>query len=327
MQVNTEHMDMRDDLLISYLLGEASAEEIKQVEEWRKTDEACNKRLEEFSALWAASKNLTDNEETDARDSLARFKEKADERKRIRANTGRLKQRNTWLGIAASLLLLAGCSWLYFSQFSVTKIQLITNAKTQTTTLPDGSVITLNRLSRFEYPSRFKTDQRQVKLTEGEAFFNVAHNKAKPFVISAGSALIKVVGTSFNVKNKKGNVEVIVETGIVQVSRNGLSVILKPGEKVLVKQSSSILEKESNTDKLYTYYRSKEFVAEDTPLWRVVEVLNEAYDTHIIIGRKELKNLPLNTTFKNESLDKILDVIARTFKITVEKKHENIILK
>jgi ferric-dicitrate binding protein FerR (iron transport regulator) len=231
------------------------------------------------------------------------------------------------MSIAAGFLLFVGGIWLYNSQYAVKAITLSTNNQIQTSTLPDGSVITLNRKSLFEYPSKFKGNQREVKLKNGEAFFNITHNKAKPFIISAGNTLIRVVGTSFNVKNKKDGVEVIVESGIVQVSRNGQSALLKPGEKILVKQNSKTLEKEINPDQLYTYYRSKKFIADDTPLWRVVEVLNEAYDSHIVIGKKELNNLPLNTTFQNESLDKILDVISRTFKITVERKNGSIILK
>lgn len=321
-------MDIQDDMLITYLLGEASPEEIAQVNEWREKDAACNKRFEEFRLLWTTSKGLADTEEeTDVYAALQRFKEKARIRKETSVRIRKLKQRNTWMSIAAGLLLVAGFSWLFFSVYGVTAKELATSTSTAVATLPDGSVITLNRQSLLEYPSKFEGNLRRVSLKSGEAFFNIAHNKAKPFVISAGSTLIRVVGTSFNVRNKNNNVEVIVETGIVQVSRNGQTVMLKPGEKVFIEQNSKTLKKNNNPDQLYTYYRSREFVAVNTPLRRVVEVLNEAYDSHIVIERKELNDLPLNTTFKNESLDNILEVISRTFKITIEKKNGNIILK
>lgn len=320
-------MNMQDDILISYLLGEASPEEMKRVEEWRSTDEACNKRFEEFRLLWETSKNLVDTKEEDALAALGRFREKAKERANIKARTFTLKRKVRWLSVAASFLLIAGAVWLYTFQQRVNEIRLTTETNTHVASLPDGSVVTLNHRTNFEYPSAFPGNQRLVKLASGEAFFNVAHDKAKPFFIIAGKTMIRVVGTSFNVKYKKGMVEVIVETGIVEVSKNGQIIRLLPGEKAVLKNASERLEKERNTDRLYTYYRSKEFEAKDTPLWRVVEVLNEAYDSHIVIGRKELMNLPLNTTFKNESLDKVLDVISRTFKISVERKRGTIILK
>jgi len=327
MPVNTKNMDMQDDILISYLLGEASPEEIKQVERWRKTDEACEGRLKEFRLLWETSKNLMDSAENDADLALWRFREKARERANTKDHVLSLKPKMRWLSVAASFLLIAGALWFYTFQHRITEIRLTTNAGTQNVILPDGSQIILNHRSDFEYPSAFSNNQRLVKLRSGEAFFNVAHNKTKPFLINTGKILIRVVGTSFNVKNKNGNVEVIVETGIVEVSKGGHTIQLTPGEKTMVKRSSKTLEKYRSTDQLYNYYRSKEFEAQDTPLWRVVEVLNEAYDSHIVIERKELRNLPLNTTFKNESLDKVLDVISRTFKINVERKRGVIILK
>lgn len=318
---------MQDDLLTSYLLGEASPEQIKQVEQWRKTDETCNKRFEEFRLLWETSKGIMDVQADDAQASLSRFRENVKARNNHNARFIRLRQQRVWIAVAASILLIAGGGWFYKLHNTVQNLQFITQGETQTTHLADGSVITLNRMSLFEYPSAFKGNERRVQLKSGEAFFNIAHDKSKPFIISAGNIMIKVVGTSFNVKNKKGGIEVIVETGVVKVSRNGQSLNLERGEKALIKNASATLQKERNTDQLYTYYRSKEFIAEDTPLWRVVEVLNEAYDSKIVIERNDLRNLPLNTTFKNESLDKILDVISRTFKITVERRRGTIILK
>jgi hypothetical protein len=55
--------------------------------------------------------------------------------------------------------------------------------------------------------------------------------------------------------------------------------------------------------------------------------LNEAYEAHIVIGRKELENMPLTTTFNNESLDTILDIIAQTFSASLEKKDGQVIIK
>jgi len=321
-----EQKAIQDDLLIACLLGEASPEEVKQVEALRESDEAYNKRFEEFRLLWETSKRL-DVPEDDAQAALARFRQKAAERRESSALVTNIRPVRLWLSIAASLLLVAGAACLYVTQFQVKEINLMTQAETRTTNLPDGSVITLNHETSLEYPSAFRENTRPVKLMTGEAFFNVVHDPKKPFIISAGPTQIQVMGTSFNVKHRNGSIEVIVETGMVAVKKDGHIVMLKAGEKVRTEDQSSVWQKEPNTDRLYTYYRSKEFEAQDTPLWRVVEVLNEAYDSHIIIERKELRDLPLNTTFKDGSLDEILEVIRRTFKLSVVKKHGTIILR
>lgn len=316
-------MEMNDDLLISYLLGEGTSEERKQIEEWGQGNPSHQHRLDQFRLIWETSKKLGFEGEIDAQASLKRLKEKAAIQ---RARQPKVMRMGYWLKIAAAVFLIAGGAWFYTNRFPAAEVDFLTQENVKADTLSDGSVITLNRNSLLRYPERFRGRQRQVWLTKGEAFFKVSPDKEKPFLIHTGGTLIRVVGTSFNVKNKAGMIEVIVETGIVEVSRNGKMVSLRPGERVQVKQNSGQLLKEHNPDQLYNYYRSKEFIADDTPLWRMVQVLNEAYDSHIVIGRKELNDLPLNTTFKNESLDNVLQVISRTFTIRIERKHNQIIL-
>ena len=98
--------------------------------------------------------------------------------------------------------------------------------------LPDGSNIYLNRNSKFSYRKNFGEHRRDVKLT-GEAFFEISPDASKPFIIDAGKARVKVVGTSFNVitNNTESDVEVFVKTGKVLVSDNSGSqtIQLDPG--------------------------------------------------------------------------------------------------
>jgi transmembrane sensor len=113
--------------------------------------------------------------------------------------------------------------------------------------LPDGSVVALNSNSKLVFPKQFKGDTREVTI-EGEAFFDVKPNAEKPFIINAGNAQVKVVGTSFNVcaYPETETVEVVVETGKVQVisKNNELTarlneVFLVPGEKGTLFNKSS----------------------------------------------------------------------------------------
>ena len=97
-------------------------------------------------------------------------------------------------------------------------------------------------------------------------------------------------------------------------------------KKIVMDAKDSTTVKEAVSDKLYNYYRSKEFVCDETPLWKLVQVLNEAYDSKIIIGRKELNEKRITTTFYNESLEKILEIIHLTFDITVIKKEDGQII-
>lgn len=161
----------------------------------------------------------------------------------------------------------------------------------------------------------------------GEAFFDVAPNKQKPFEIIADDVKIHVVGTSFNVKSSKDQTEVIVETGIVSVGIDGKTVRVLPKQKVIVRKRSTTLEIQKSMDSLYSYYRTKAFVCNNTPLYQLVDALNNAYDAKITITNNSIRNLRLTTTFKEMSLNDILKVITETFNIQIEQRDGEIILK
>ena len=316
---------MNDDLLVAYLLGELPAEERSRVEAWIVSDPANRIYFEQFKMVWEQSRRLaaattTPNEEA----AWMRFRERI----RESGNGSATIRRIPWLRIAAIFLLVAaGSIVLYLSQQNQ-EIRLIT-ARTASTvlkdTLPDGSVITLNKNTALSYPEKFTKESRKVQL-KGEAFFEVKPDKKKPFIIEVNDVTVKVVGTSFNIRNHNGETEVIVETGVVQVTRNGKTVELRPKEKVHIEKGDTVLQKAKETEKLYNYYRSHEFVCDGTPLWKLVEILNEAYGQNIVIKGKELRSMRITTTFSNESLDHILEIIRITFNIHYTKSDDRILL-
>jgi len=233
-----------------------------------------------------------------------------------------------WMKIAASVIIIVGIGLLAYRVLNdpTKEVTVLAQKTVLNDTLPDGSVVTVNKGSSISYLSKFKGETRQVAL-KGEAFFNITPNKEKPFIVSVNDVRITVVGTSFNVKNSNGSTEVVVESGIVKVTRAGNTIELKADEKIRVYVKGSVLKKEEVNDQLYKYYRTKEFVCDETPLWKLVDVINEAYDSHIVIGNPALRDMTLTTTFNNESLEQVLNVISITFSIKVIKEGDSIILQ
>ncbi len=320
------HID--DELLVKHLLGESTAAENIEVENWISADEINQKYYNDFKTIWEESKQFAYNSTIDEEVSWQHF------RNRIQTvptkKTGIKSISNfQWIKIAAMIVIIAGASLLGYKILSNREIKTLaiqSQNSVVTDTLPDHSIITLNKNSSVSYPEKFKGDTRPIVL-QGEAFFKVAPNKLKPFIIHVNDVIVKVVGTSFNIKSTNGNTEVIVETGVVQVIRKNKTLELHPEERILVKRDDSSLVKENETGTLYNYYKTKEFECDNTPLWKLVEVLNQAYDVNIIIQRKELRNLAITTTFNNESLDNILEIIRQTFNISVTKTGNQVILK
>lgn len=325
MNMNIEDMD---DVLVKYLLDEADATERRDVEAWIASGNDNKKYFEHFRLIWDESKKLAAQSTVDENAAWHRFQQ------RIASEQELTKPRRTipfavrnMLRIAAVLIVLLGCGAIYY--FTAGPGNAITQAagdKTMIATLPDGSVVTLNRNSSVTYPAKFGGTTRNVVL-KGEGFFNVTPDKTKPFIIDAGNSVVKVVGTSFNVKTTQAATEVIVETGIVEVSGKQNAIRVMPHEKAVVYTDKAGPVKTANEDELYNYYRTGKFVCNGTSLNRLGEILGEAYDTHIVISDPGVGEKKISTTFEKGSLNDILDIIKATYGVSVEKHGNEIIIK
>lgn len=321
---------MTDELLVKYLLNEANEAEQQQVNAWITASADNKKYYDHFSLIWEKSKKHAVTSTIDTDVAWQKFQQRVQKNETGSAKIIELPRRSMgWMRIAAMLVILLGSAWMLYNIIGLGKPEMIairSEDKVLIDTLPDGSIVTLNKNSSLSYPASFKGNTRDIALT-GEAFFDVTPDKSKPFIISVNDVKVRVVGTTFNVKNTAERTEVVVETGIVEVSKKNNGIKVMPKEKAVVLKDKAMPVKESSTDELYNYYRTREFVCNGTPLWRLVDVLNEVYNADIVIENEQLKNLPLTTTFHNETLDSILSVVGETFNIKVERNGNRIILK
>ncbi|WEK21180.1 MAG: FecR domain-containing protein [Candidatus Pedobacter colombiensis] len=314
---------MTDELLIKFLLKETNEEESVRVQNWLDTTPSNKAYFLQFEKIWNTSKTLSSQSKINEDDAWLRFQQKATSSNSI---TRRLMPAYNWLKVAAVFVIIAAGWSLYNLLKPVSYITIAAGNTVTTKVLPDGSDLTLNKNTSISYANNFKNN-RSIHLQHGDVFFNVAHDKTKPFVIEIDKVSVLVVGTSFNIKHLDNQTEVIVETGIVKVTLGKDQISLQKGEKVMIKNNTSKLIKEQITDHLYDYYRSKEFIVNNTPLWRMVEVLNEAYNTNITINDPAIKNLTLNTTLRaSASLDYNLNLICRTLDITMVRNQNQILL-
>lgn len=315
-----------DDLLVKYLLDEASPDERTTVDTWLAANVDNKRYFDHFRLIWEQSKNLAANSTVDTDAAWQRFQLRVKEAETNRPAAIPLKPRYGFR-IAASLVFMISLAGLIYLLSGRSGMQeLVSNEEVISATLPDGSVVTLNKHAHLSYPSDFKGNQRHVSL-EGEAFFNITPDKQKPFIIAANGVRVKVVGTSFNVKSSADSTEVIVETGIVEVSKQAASVMLKPHEQALIRKDDVQLKKRETTDLLYNYYRTRKFECNDIPLSRLVDVLREVYKADIVFADEQLKNLPLSTTFDDDTLDEVLKTACGTHNLTYEQRDGRYIIK
>lgn len=331
--------DMSEDILIKYILGEADAAETQDIETWVAANNAHAKKFEEVKIILETSKRLAQVSPLDEAEAWEKFKVKretsnTEPAKVVSINRGRQSGSSgisPMLRIAAAVVFLIGGGWiayqLYEQKAATTVVNITASNSVRTDTLPDGSIVHLNKNSSVSYAGRFKS-KREIKLT-GEAFFEVKHDETAPFTVHVNDITVRDIGTAFNIKSKEQNTEVIVESGIVQVSKATASVRLTPNEMVRVKHSDTELKVEKNTDMLYSYYQNKIFNVNNTALHEVVDLLNRAYGADIKIENKAMLNAPITLPINwDDPLDKVLEAIKETTPgMRVNKTDHGIVIK
>jgi ferric-dicitrate binding protein FerR (iron transport regulator) len=224
----------------------------------------------------------------------------------------------------AALLILGLFSWYIISHLDSSKIANSGSAVV-VISLNDGSQVTLNKGTKLTYPENFKGDSREVYL-EGEAYFNIVKNPLKPFIIKTPNAQIKVLGTSFNVNtNCKGNVEVIVNSGIVSFKGDSSEklVMLHKDDKGIFMKTTGAIEKTINSDPNYISWKTRKFVFHDTRLKDIFEDIEKVYDVRIVTKDSAIFNCKMTATFDKLSIDDIIKSIDLAFKYK-SSKNDNI---
>lgn len=232
----------------------------------------------------------------------------------------------TFLRIAATALILIslGTAAVYMnnSGYLSKKITVVAgnDQKNVVVSMPDGSKVYLNRNSVFSYKKNFGEHKRDVTLS-GEAFFEIAPDITKPFVIDAGKASVKVVGTSFNVitNNCESAVEVFVKTGKVLVSDNsGLqSIQLDPG--YVGTMNSKISAKTLNNNPNYLSWKTGYLDYTNEKLKVVFSDLQRVYNMDIVADDSLILDYPWHSPIINSSEETIINMICISFNLSYTK--------
>jgi transmembrane sensor len=323
-----------EDILTKYILGEASPKEKELVDEWLEKDADNANHFSQLELILASGKRVAQESPLTEAAAWENFNNYRTSKVHDNGKVHKigLLSNASWLQIAAAIIVLIGGGWMayYFTyqQSSDPKWVNLTATKTvRIATLPDGTMIHINRNSTVSYRADFKS-QRILRLS-GEAFFEVTHNERNPFVVQTNDLLIKDIGTAFNVKTSGHNTEVIVESGIVTVSKGKSLVRLNANDRLSVTHSDKNLKVLNSNDQLYQYYRTKKIIANHTPLSNLAAVLSDAYGASINIQNKALSNTPITATFRlDDSLENVLKVLKETTPdIVIERSGAEIILR
>lgn len=200
----------------------------------------------------------------------------------------------------------------------------------RTVQLEDGSTVQLNTDSRLR--AEFADGVRQVSLERGEAFFDVAHNKERPFVVNAGKTDVTVLGTKFNVRLGASSNLVSVLSGLVAVSQHTRDG--QAEELARLTQGQQIEHMPSANDAVVTDFdeasvfawRTGKALYEKTPLFEVVADLNRYFKVPLEIADDEIANLPVTGTFNLNDQNVVVDALESAFSLMAIKRIDGVIL-
>ena len=231
--------------------------------------------------------------------------------------------------LAASILLLIVAGFLYVYQFGArAEWQEISFAMQQTDALvlPDGSKIWANADAVISYPRQFEGGTRQLKLT-GEAFFDITSNPDLPFVIETPTSRIKVLGTSFNVRdiNEESEMQVHVATGVVEVTVKSTheSVVLHKGQQSIYNRGDQSLQVNSSGVENKMAWHTHKLAFSKTPLFNVLQTVNSLFDVEITVENQNLLTCEFTSRFNHVNPWVVIEQIKRVYNFELDQKSKN----
>ena len=193
--------------------------------------------------------------------------------------------------------------------------------------LADGTKVWLNSASRLIYPQSFMGKERRVVLS-GEAFFDVAHDAERPFIVETSRMNVKVLGTRFNVNDYDDNEEVstTLVNGSVEIVSGGQQAFrLVPGEQAYGKENE--LEKREVNVRLYTSWIDGKFLFNNTELEEIAKQISRWYDVEIFFSSENVKKVRFTGAIvKFKPLDDLVRMIESTSQVRFSVKGKTIVI-
>jgi hypothetical protein len=248
---------------------------------------------------------------------------------------------NYYLKLAASFFIFISLIFYMYSEFrnqpvlpEITTSEIFKEnpaGQKSKITLPDGSIVWLNGASSLKYNSDFNDSLRQVSL-EGEAYFEVAHNPAVPFLVETGNLVTTALGTAFNVEaySSEKDVKVSLLQGKVRVEPGNFrqdSIILSPGYQAVYHKNDQSITGNSFDSESVVGWKDGKLVFRKAEYAEVMAKLERWYGIKIITEGSPEKAWRLSTVYQDEVLVNILKNLRFGKEFQYELKKNELIIR
>ena len=199
--------------------------------------------------------------------------------------------------------------------------------------LSDGTKVWLNAETRIKYPKYFiKNSKTRTVFLSGEAFFDVSHNKNKPFIVNTNGINVEVLGTKFNVSSyssQKNILTTLVEGSVKVIDTTTIknALVIEPNQQVSFnKIKKHLVSKKVNTNH-YTAWMDKRIVFQDIKFEEVLERIERVYNVDIDNRNEAIKKEKFTGEFDVEDINTVFKALSTSIKFTYEIKENTILIK
>ena len=226
--------------------------------------------------------------------------------------------------LAASLLLAAAAGGIGWWSVPLFQREVVTAlGETRHLDLPDGSTIDVNVASSIEV--RYFAGRREVRLDGGEAFFAVASDARRPFMVKVGDVRIRVIGTAFNVQATPQRIVLKVQSGEVRVmadpaSRPEAGLLLGPNGTLAIDRASGRVAPGVAEADAIGGWRSGQIRFRRTPLVEVAEEIARYAGKPVDLATPELARLPVSGFFATTAPESFIELLPGLAPVTVNRR-------
>jgi ferric-dicitrate binding protein FerR (iron transport regulator) len=230
------------------------------------------------------------------------------------------------------LLLLLGGYFLWQGRPETSTRYATGYGEVKTVLLPDSSEVTLNANSVLSFRGGWdRKHQREVWL-EGEGFFHVRKKNQlgqATFRVHTPELTVEVLGTQFNVNNRRGGTQVVLRTGQVNLRLQAdqePSLLMEPGELVSVSQEANKVDLRRVDPELYTSWRSNRLTFLRSSLGEVAQLLEDTYGLRVVFADTGLAEKRFTGTIPADNIDLLFDSLTKLYELNITRKKNQVIL-
>jgi len=235
---------------------------------------------------------------------------------------------------AAAVILMIVTSALFFKEYYTSTVYTTKYGETTRIVLPDSSVVFLNGNSRLSFRKSWPArGNREVKIN-GEAYFAIKHTKTdqKFFVRMDEGLSVEVLGTQFNVSNRKTETNVVLNSGMIRFhmdenKADEADVTMKPGELIAYQSKSKTYIKKAVDPEIYSAWKSSRLVFDKTELKDVLLTIQNTYGLHIKVENPELLHMRVSGSAPTQNIDLLINGLSEIFHLELTRKGDTLTVK